>query len=382
MNGHSGAQIGGVAQADSPSSVAPAADPAGVTTPSSVPSPAAAAADGCELTIVLPCLNEAETLATCIRKATRSLRDARASSARWSSPTTGRPTARRTSREPRAPGRRRRPAARLRRRAARRHRGGARRVRAHGRRRRQLRPRRPRRLPRELRGGADLVMGNRFRGRHRAGRDAVRCTATSATRCCRCSAGCSSTSRSATSTAASAAFRRDRMLALGLRHVRHGVRQRDGGPGVAGGAARSARCRRRCAPTAARAPRTCAPGATAGGTCASCSRSARAGCCSTRPWLFQVVGLAGMLWLLLGPRSVGRGGVRRPHHAGLRDDVRARRAGARAGRDRPVVRGAPRAAARSRSGWTELLVRVSLERGLVLGGLLLVARRRGVSWWR
>ena len=68
-------------------------------------------------------------------------------------------------------------------------------------------------------------------------------------------------------------------------------------------------------------------------------------------------------WLLLYPsmavpgRRAGRagvaapraargraGGVRRPDHAGVRDDVRAGRAGARARRDRPVLRGAPRPA--------------------------------------
>ena len=43
-----------------------------------------------------------------------------------------------------------------------------------------------------------------------------------------------------------------------------------------------ARCRPRSRPTAAPARRTCAPGATAGGTCASCCCSARAGCSSTR----------------------------------------------------------------------------------------------------
>ena len=72
-----------------------------------------AAAPPLELTIVMPCLNEAETLATCIGKAQRFLRIA-ASAARWSSPTTAAPTAR--GRSPGGTGaRHRRARARLRR---------------------------------------------------------------------------------------------------------------------------------------------------------------------------------------------------------------------------------------------------------------------------
>ena len=103
------------------------------------PAEPAPATQTCELSIVLPCLNEAETLATCIRKAQRSLESlgvvgevviadngstdgsqeiARAAGARVSGAAQG-----------------------IRGRAARRHRGGARAVRPHGRRRRQLRPR-------------------------------------------------------------------------------------------------------------------------------------------------------------------------------------------------------------------------------------------------
>ena len=56
-----------------------------------------------EVSVVLPCLNEAETLQTCIDKARRRWRRS-GSSARSSWPTTGRRTARRTSRESSARG--------------------------------------------------------------------------------------------------------------------------------------------------------------------------------------------------------------------------------------------------------------------------------------
>ena len=133
-----------------------------------------------------------------------------------------------------------------------------------------------------LRGRRRPGHGQPVPGRHRARRHAVRCTATWATRCSRGSAGCSSGSRSATSTAACAAFRRDRVLALGMRTegmefasemvVRaslHGLRDQRGADA-------------RCARTGGAGRRICAPGGTAGGTCGSCSRSARAGCCCTR----------------------------------------------------------------------------------------------------
>ncbi len=56
-----------------------------------------------ELSVVLPCLNEAETLEICIRKAQRSLAELGVE-AKSSSPTTDRPTVRRRSRRPRVPG--------------------------------------------------------------------------------------------------------------------------------------------------------------------------------------------------------------------------------------------------------------------------------------
>ncbi|WP_448629939.1 glycosyltransferase family 2 protein [Cellulomonas soli] len=55
----------------------------------------------------------------------------------------------------------------------------------------------------ELRGGAQLVMGNRFRGGSNRAR-CPRCTSTWATPCCRASGRCSSSPASATSTAACA----------------------------------------------------------------------------------------------------------------------------------------------------------------------------------
>ena len=51
-------------------------------------------------------------------------------------------------------------------------------------------------------------------------------------------------------------------------HDRHGVRERDGGPGRARRARHRRGARRRCGPTAAAGRPTCAAGATAGGTCA------------------------------------------------------------------------------------------------------------------
>ena len=245
-----------------------------------------------EFSVVLPCLNEAETLATCIRKATQ-LASRRSGGRR---------------------GRRRRQ--RVDRRLAG-HRAGR------GRASSSTSPgaaTAPRCSPastaargeyvlmadaddsyalddlggflRELRDGADLVMGNRFRGRiepgampflHRyVGNPVLSMLGRLFFHIPVGDFHCGIR-----------AFRRDRMLALGLVTSGHGVRQRDGGPGVAGRSCGSARCRPRCGPTAARAPRTCAPGATAGGTCASCSPSARAGCCSTRRWCSRLSGWPG-----------------------------------------------------------------------------------------
>ena len=83
----------------------------------------------------------------------------------------------------------------------------------------------------QLREGDDLVMGNRFAGGIEPGAMPF-LHRTSATRCCRASAGCSSTCRRTTSTAASAAFRTGRDPRARPAHHGHGVRQRDGGAGA------------------------------------------------------------------------------------------------------------------------------------------------------
>ncbi len=65
-------------------------------------------------------------------------------------------------------------------------------------------------------------------------------------------------------------FSRERILALRPVHARHGVRLRAGGPGLAGRLLDRRGADHPAARTAAAGRRTCAPGATAGGTCASC----------------------------------------------------------------------------------------------------------------
>ncbi len=75
-------------------------------------------------------------------------------------------------------------------------------------------------------------------------------------------------------------------------HAGHGVRQRDGRQG---GARRLtiAEVPTTLRPTAAAARRTCAAGATAGGTCASCCCSPRAGCSCYPGWCCSASGRAG-----------------------------------------------------------------------------------------
>ena len=125
-----------------------------------------------EFTILMPCLNEARDRRNVRREGAGIPARAPASRAKSSSPTTGRPTAR-SARE-----RRRAPAsssarARLRQRAAGRHRRRARPLRDHGRCRRQLRFQPARGFVERLRGGDELVMGNRFAGGIAPGRDAA-----------------------------------------------------------------------------------------------------------------------------------------------------------------------------------------------------------------
>ena len=53
-----------------------------------------AAREAIEISVVMPCLNEAETLEACIREAQQGIRDANVSSGKSSSPITGARTAR------------------------------------------------------------------------------------------------------------------------------------------------------------------------------------------------------------------------------------------------------------------------------------------------
>ena len=189
-----------------------------------------------ELTILMPCLNEAETLATCIRKA-RGFLGRAGVAGEVVIADNGSTDGSQEIADARGRARRRRPGTGLRRRADRRHRGGARPLRHHGRRRRQLRLRHldaVRRAAARRRRAGD---GQPLPGRHRSRARCRCCTATSATRCCRSSAGCSSASRCGDFHCGLRGFRRDAMLALGLQTPGHGVRQRDGGQG---GAARAA----------------------------------------------------------------------------------------------------------------------------------------------
>ena len=104
-----------------------------------------------------------------------------------------------------------------------------------------------------------------------------RCTAIWAIRCSASSGGCSSASRSATSTvvcadsAGTACSRSACRRRAWSSRARWSSRPRWPGNG-------SSRCRPRCHRTAAAAHRICVAGAMAGGTCGSCSCSARAGC--------------------------------------------------------------------------------------------------------
>ena len=133
----------------------------------------------------------------------------------------------------------------------------------------------------QLRGGDDLVMGNRFQGGIRPGRDAAAAPLPRQPGAVASSAGCSSAARVGDFHCGLRGFDREARPRARPAHDGHGVRERDGGQGDARRAGASPRCRPRCARTAAAARRTCAAGATAGATCASCCCSARAGCSST-----------------------------------------------------------------------------------------------------
>ena len=73
-------------------------------------------------------------------------------------------------------------------------------------------------------------------------------------------------------------------------HARHGVCLRDGGAGCGQPGFRSPKCPSPSIPTGAAGRRICAPGATAGGISNSCSCTARAGSTSIPAWRWRVVG--------------------------------------------------------------------------------------------
>ncbi len=236
----------------------------------------------CDLSVVLPCLDEAETLATCITKAQRSMKELGVD---------GEVDRRRQRQHRRLAGDRpptrrprdRRPRQGVRQRAARRHRG---------RRAAEFvvmadaddsydlsRPRA--RSSTALRGGADLVMGNRFLGGIEPGRDAD-------AEPIRREPGAHGVGPSVLPQPERRLPLRDARVPAVAHpvarpaHGGHGVRQRDGRAGHARQAPRSSRSRSPCRPTGARARRTFARGATAGVTSASCCCTAPAGCSSIR----------------------------------------------------------------------------------------------------
>ena len=227
-----------------------------------------------ELSVVMPCLNEADTLATCIRKALAAHATSTASPARSSSPTTAAPTARGRSR--RAEGARVVPVA-----------DAGYGARPDGRDRRRARAVRAswatpttattssrcRSSSSKLREGYDLVQGCRLErggGTRPARRDAVPAPLVGQPDVLAAVRGAGSARRSTTSTAACAASPRRHYETLdqrctGMEFATEMIIKASLARG-----ARSPRCRSRCTPTAARATRrTCGRSATAGGRCAS-----------------------------------------------------------------------------------------------------------------
>ena len=350
-----------------------------------------------EVSIVMPCLNEADTLATCIDKAQRALREP-ASPARSSSPTTAAPTARRRS--PAAHGARVVPVAgaRLRQRADGRHRGGARPLRHHGRRRRQLRLPRGRRssstkLRAGLRPGAGLPAARRRR--HACCPARCRpCTAGSAIRCSRPGAAGGSATPIHDVYCGMRGFTREAYRAPRPALHGHGVRHRDDHQGEPLPASASPRCRSRCTPTAARRTRrTCGRSATAGARCASSCCSARAGCSSCPGCSLLALGVARLragaarrddrpasrstctrcsspAWRSLGGqqaivvravrqdlRDRRRAAAARPPHRALLRDRRRSSAGCHAGRRRHARRPRPAGRGRRCSGGSRTSVR-------------------------
>ena len=168
-----------------------------------------------ELTVVMPCLNEAETVATCVRKAVKFIADSGISGEVVVADNGSTDGSQQLARRRRRPGRRH-PGQGLRQCPDGRHPGRPRRVRDHGRRRRQLRLHQPDAVHRRAPQGQRPGDGQPLQGRHRAGRDARRCTSTSATRCCPSSAACSSAAKIGDFHCGLRGFRKDSAIALGL----------------------------------------------------------------------------------------------------------------------------------------------------------------------
>ena len=125
-----------------------------------------------ELTVVMPCLNEAETVATCVRKAVKFIADSGISGEvvvadNGSTDGSQQLAADAGARVVHDPGQG------LRQCPDGRHPGGPRRVRDHGRRRRQLRLHQPDAVRRRAPQGQRPGDGQPLQGRHRAGRDAA-----------------------------------------------------------------------------------------------------------------------------------------------------------------------------------------------------------------
>ena len=235
--------------------------------------------DQLELSIVMPCLNEARTVRSCIEEARDFLRRRGVVGEIVVADNGSTDRSREIAAELRRAGRGR-PRAGVRSGAAGGDRGRPRALRRHGRRRRQLRLRPPRRLPRAPAPRRRARDGQSLPGRHRAWRHAATAPLPR--------------QPGALHPGPAVLRQLDRRLPLRAARVRpgggpaarpadhgDGVRQRDGRQGELGGLVVSE------VPTTlrpdgrSRSAATCAAGATAGGTCGSCCSTRRAGCSST-----------------------------------------------------------------------------------------------------
>ena len=263
-----------------------------------------------EVTVLLPCLNEAETLAVCVQKAVRCLAELGVDGEVLVSDNGSTDGSQQIAERQRRPGRGRADP-RVRRRPAGRHRGRPRPLRDHGRLRRLVRPVEPRAVHRAAPRGQRRRHGQPVQGRHRPRRHAVPAQVP----------GQPGAVADRTGALRPQAGRR-----LPLRHPRlqpgphpgaravhagHGVRLRAGRAGRARRVHAGRGARPPCVPTAAAARRTCAPGATAGGTCGSCSCSRRARSWSGPAPSSAVSALVGTAALASAPIPIGGGDARR-----------------------------------------------------------------------